>query len=289
MYPEELGRTIQIDLKNIAYLRFGRYSEYIDIISPFSRLYLILKGEGHIVINSQRIELKQKKIYLIPSYTPCSYFFNQDLEHIYIHTAITFEGGLSASNLFLMKNKTEATELCQNLFFRLLEINPSMETPHDDPHIYQTKPWINQKIKYRSPAHYFESIGILKQIYSNFVDSEINLNMSSLLKYNIQSILRFIQENLHSNIEVDELASRAYLSKDHFTRIFKSILGLPPCEFIMRKRIEKAQFLLLATNKTLCEIIEETNFKNAPYFSRMFRKYTSLTPGEYRRQSMHHI
>jgi AraC family transcriptional regulator len=76
----------------------------------------------------------------------------------------------------------------------------------------------------------------------------------------------------------------ACFSKDHFTRIFKSLLGMPPCEFIIRKRIEKAQLLLLTTDLSHTRIMEETGIRNASYFSRIFKKYTSYTPAVYRRQ-----
>jgi len=88
---------------------------------------------------------------------------------------------------------------------------------------------------------------------------------------------------------MEELSALANLSKDHFTRIFKSIVGIAPCEFIIRKRIEKAQFLLLTTDTTQSQIIEKTNFKSVSYFCRIFKKYTNYSPAEYRKQRIHPV
>ena len=59
---------------------------------------------------------------------------------------------------------------------------------------------------------------------------------------------------------------------------------MAPCEFIIRKRIEKAQFLLLTTDMSQDQIIGKTNFKSDSYFCRIFKKYTSYTPANYRKQ-----
>jgi transcriptional regulator GlxA family with amidase domain len=105
-----------------------------------------------------------------------------------------------------------------------------------------------------------------------------------MLKYNIQPILLYIRNNLQQNIKVDELADIACFSKDHFSRVFKNITGLAPCDYIISKRIERAQFLLLTTDLSQNQIIEQTGFRSASYFSRIFKKHTSYTPVQYRMQ-----
>ena len=276
--------SVRFELKNIAYLRFLQQSEYADIISPYSRMYLITEGSGHIVIGNQVIQLEAGFMCLIPSYVHCSYVFNKNLAHIYIHFRALLENGLTIYNFISFRNKIKATELSKMLFNRILELNPGLQLPHHDPHVYQTKPWMDKKPAFNSPGQRLETEGIIQQLFSGFISDEPRIDLASSLKYNIQEILVFIQDNLQNDIKIEQLAQISCLSKDHFTRIFKSIFGISPCEFIIRKRIEKSQFLLLTTDLPINRIIDETNFKNAPYFSRMFKKYTSLTPGVYRNQ-----
>ena len=284
MILSDENSKIRFELKNIAYLRFLQQSEYTDIISPYSRMYLITEGNGHVVIGNLTIQLEAGYLYLIPSFVHCSYVFNKDLAHIYIHFRALLENGLTIYNFISFRNKLKATELSKMLFNRILDLNPGLQLPHHDPHVYQTKPWMDKKPAFNSPGHKLETEGIIQQLFSGFVTDEPRIDLASGLKYNIQEILVFIQENLHNDIKIEQLAQISCLSKDHFTRIFKSIFGVSPCEFIIRKRIEKSQFLLLTTDLPMNRIIDETNFKNAPYFSRMFKKYTSLTPGVYRNQ-----
>jgi YesN/AraC family two-component response regulator len=51
------------------------------------------------------------------------------------------------------------------------------------------------------------------------------------------------------------------------------------------KRIERAQYLITTTNLSYIEIAEETGFENVSYFSKIFKKVTSLTPGQYKQQT----
>lgn len=284
MYSEEIGESIIFRLKNLAYLRFDQRGEYTNIISPFSRIYLITEGQGYLTIGHDQIKLEPGYIYLIPSYTSCSYVFEQGLCHYYIHVNEIMQNGLNLFNLYKVKNKIIASDITRKLFERLLTIIPDLQLPHMDPKVYQAKPWINQKVQYKTINQHLESIGIIRMIFSAFLEPEqISINTTNLLRHNMNQILLHIQDNLKNNISMEELAEMACISKDHFTRVFKALVGIPPCEFVIRKRIEKAKFLLLTTDMTPERIITETNFKNISYFSRMFKKYTNHTPTYFRK------
>lgn len=273
----------------MAYVRFDQPEHYLNINSPFTRLYLVSEGEGQLMIGNETIKLEAGYLYLIPSFTTCNYHFNEGLSHIYIHFNLSTDNGINIYNLFSIFNKISANDLDVHLFNRILELLPGLQLPHHDPMIYQTKPWMIKKTSYKSLGQHLESVGILKQLFSRFISEEHESNMSSFLNYKIQPILGYIQSNLNNDISIEELAGLANFSKDHFTRIFKSIIGMAPCEFIIRKRIEKAQFLLLTTALTQLQIIEKTNFKSISYFCRIFKKYTKYTPVEYRKQRIHSV
>jgi AraC-like DNA-binding protein len=285
MYSEQISESLTFHLRNIALLSFLQDSNYEDIISPFTRIYLITEGSGSLVIGNHKIPLEAGNLYLIPSFTACTYHFGAGLSHYYIHLSINQPNGLSPFSLYSIINRAEANEFDNKLFYRLTQINPGLELPHHHPNIYQTKLWLNKKVSYQTASQHLETIGILKQLFSRFLESQQSHAISGILKYNIQPILVYIQNNLQLDIKVDELANMACFSKDHFSRVFKSITGMAPCDYIIRKRIERAQFLLLTTAMRQREIIEQCGFKSASYFSRIFKKHTSYTPEKYRKQS----
>jgi AraC family transcriptional regulator len=164
MILNEGGSSVHFEMKNLAYLRFSQQSEYADIVSPYSRMYLITEGSGHIVIGNQHIELEAGYLYLIPSFVHCNYLFNKGLSHFYIHFRALMTNGMTIYNFISFRNKIRASELSKLLFNRLLEINPGLELPHHDPHVYQTKPWMDKKPVYHSPGKNWNP----KQSSSNF-------------------------------------------------------------------------------------------------------------------------
>jgi transcriptional regulator GlxA family with amidase domain len=95
---------------------------------------------------------------------------------------------------------------------------------------------------------------------------------------------RHIQLNLRGNLTVNYLASRANLHQDYFSRLFLKYTGQRPLTYLHEKRIERAQYLIATTTLSYIEIAEKTGFENLPHFSKIFKKVTSLTPGEYKKQ-----
>jgi AraC-like DNA-binding protein len=284
MYLEQTSESLMFHLQNVAFLSFEREEVYEDIISPFTRLYLVTEGCGSLVVGKDRIALEAGKLYQIPSFTSCSYHFGAGLSHYYIHFSIDQPNGLSPYSQFSIATRVEANELDYNLFSRLVHINPDLQLPHHHPNVYQTKPWMNKKVDFHTAGRHLETVGILKQLFSRFLEPGENYPVANILKYNIQPILLHIRNNLQQNITVEELACIACFSRDHFSRVFKAITGLTPCDYIISKRIERAQFLLLTTDLSQNQIIDQTGFRSASYFSRIFKKFTSYSPTQYRLQ-----
>ncbi|WP_279297671.1 helix-turn-helix domain-containing protein [Paraflavisolibacter caeni] len=70
-----------------------------------------------------------------------------------------------------------------------------------------------------------------------------------------------------------------------FFKTFFQYTGIRPLACLHEKRIERAQYLLTTTNMSYVEVATETGFENLPYFSRFFKKVTSLTPVQYKQQN----
>lgn len=283
MWHKNLSYSIQFDLNNIDLLRFDVDREYQRIISPFTRLYLIVEGTGWIKIEGEKIILEPGYLYLIPSFRTCSYHFCKGLVHYYVHFNAQANNGINTYNLYKTIRKVKAIELDYKLFERLLSINPGIEIPHHDPKIYQTKEWMNRKFNIRSTAHYNENRGILEQLFSRFILNEETMLISDIVRYNLAKIMDYIQANLSEPIEIKTLADMACLSRDHFIKVFKKAATIPPGAYIISKRVESAQFLLLTTDLPIKKIIEETGFKSFSYFSRVFKKHTYFSPMEYKK------
>lgn len=84
------------------------------------------------------------------------------------------------------------------------------------------------------------------------------------------------------NITVAECAEFCNMSKSHFARVFKHVAGMPPVQFMLAIRIERAKELLTFTDKTIAEIGEASGFRDQNYFARTFKKVTGMSPKQYR-------
>ncbi|MGI6529472.1 MAG: AraC family transcriptional regulator [Clostridia bacterium] len=101
----------------------------------------------------------------------------------------------------------------------------------------------------------------------------------------LKPVIDYIEENVDFYIDIDYLANIAGLSKSRFQIKFKEYTGYPPREYIMRKKVERARELLDSSDLTITEIAHMLCFSSSQYFSTVFKKYTNVTPAEYKNNS----
>lgn len=92
----------------------------------------------------------------------------------------------------------------------------------------------------------------------------------------------YINENLEKDLTLSEIATSVGMSPYHFARAFKQITGLPPHQYLIKRRIEKAKSLLTQTNLAIAEIAYRVGFASQSHFTTLFRKHTTTTPKAYR-------
>ena len=79
-------------------------------------------------------------------------------------------------------------------------------------------------------------------------------------------------------------AEKLNITSTHFRRLFKSMCGLPPQQFLLQNRLRKAAQLLCSGNAPIKEVAFLAGWDNVFYFSRLFREQYQLSPGNYRRE-----
>lgn len=82
-------------------------------------------------------------------------------------------------------------------------------------------------------------------------------------------------------LDLEGLAAAAGLSKYHFLRVFHATYGVTPAEYISRRRIERAQDLLRATNLTVTEVCHAVGFSSLGSFSSRFRSVVGESPSDF--------
>lgn len=98
----------------------------------------------------------------------------------------------------------------------------------------------------------------------------------------IAKVHDYIHQFLHEELSLTKLAGLVYLSPPYFSRLYKQITGQGLLDYINETRINQAKLLLKTTDRKIHEIASDVGLESAPYFTRLFRKKTGLTPQEYR-------
>ncbi len=99
-------------------------------------------------------------------------------------------------------------------------------------------------------------------------------------------VIAYIKQHLSDTISIEELSSKAYMSKSTFYRAFKRELGLSPIEFILQEKMMMAKKLLINSSEKIASISAETGFQDVNYFIRLFKKMEGVTPKQYRLNSL---
>ena len=93
----------------------------------------------------------------------------------------------------------------------------------------------------------------------------------------------FIDTHFSENIDLDNISDEAYFSKFHFIRLFKTIYGKTPHQYLTTVRIENAKELL-QNEISVSDVCFAVGFDSISSFTALFKRYTKLSPSEYSRQ-----
>jgi AraC-like DNA-binding protein len=104
----------------------------------------------------------------------------------------------------------------------------------------------------------------------------------------MQTVIDHINANLDKPLPVSELAKVGGLSRAHFSRVFADSEGLPPAEFVLQQRMQRAAKLLTkAAFIPVKEVAIMSGFDDANYFSKAFRRIYGINPTEFRTTGMY--
>jgi AraC family transcriptional regulator len=99
-----------------------------------------------------------------------------------------------------------------------------------------------------------------------------------LSKSTLQQVTEYINEHLHQDVKLNELAAIAQMSPYHFLRLFKQSLGVTPHQYILQRRIEKAKCLLQHGELSIADVAARVGFCDQSHFTRYFKRIVGVTP-----------
>lgn len=129
-------------------------------------------------------------------------------------------------------------------------------------------------------AHYIQN-------YSNYPDLQNkNFTHSKFDQQQINAVDAYIEKNIGSHISVDNLADLLGYSKFYFLREFKKVVGETPYQYLLKKRLEKAQMLLLLSNDNIVSVSDELGFTDQAHFTKLFKREFGVTPAQFQKDGL---
>ena len=104
-----------------------------------------------------------------------------------------------------------------------------------------------------------------------------------LCPWQIRKVTSYIDAHLAHSIRNEDLALLARLNPSYFGRAFRNSFGEPPHEYVIRRRVERAQGLMLSTDAPLSEIALNCGLADQSHLTRLFRRIVGDSPRAWRR------
>ncbi len=112
---------------------------------------------------------------------------------------------------------------------------------------------------------------------------QLTISVGGLGPWQKRRATELLRENLAGRIRLSQLAQECGLSVSHFARSFKATFGVTTHRWLVQRRIERSQELLIHTLDSLADIADLAGFADQAAFTRTFHQVVGLSPGRWRR------
>ena len=256
-----------------------------DISSPFIRLFYVKEGRAVFHMPQGDLTLSAGHIYMIPTYLPHAYECEPGLEFYYLFVFQTIH---TASDIFEQYNfpiEVKSNEATQLLFENYCTLYPQLSLPSKDADAFLNHMAYRDYITAYMHMEEYERMqlhGLVEILFSYFMKHAVPKPI--VRDARIARIVDYVNNTISEPMTVEGLADIACVTKSHLIKIFGKTLGETPLQYVIRKKIQHAQTLLLTTDMPVNAIAAKVGFRDTSYFIRLFKKNLGFTPNEYRQE-----
>jgi AraC-like DNA-binding protein len=276
---EKLGADIDALIHCVEF-RQSHFTSPFHIHDEFELIF-IQKGTGKLYVGNNMTNFKDGELFLFSPGLPHCFYNANELErgnHSSQAVVILFRKDFLGNGFY---HKTEGKTLG-----RLIEKSDyGIQFLSYSDQLVNRIQTLNQKQNLEKLASFLFILNELAakknmRLLINNRNSIVASNLSD--SKTINNVIQYVAENFQDDISFSQAASIARMQKAAFCRFFKRKTKKTFTELVNEVRTTHAQKLLTETDKTVGEIAFECGYKNLSYFNRLFKQYTTLTPGGFR-------
>lgn len=237
----------------------------LDYTPDYNKFYLICDGEGWLKIGDKEYAPKPGQLFLMPQGVKQSYSYTDGPRFTKYWCHFTAKVG-------------------ENNLFNLLKVPVFLESGVDDEPKRLFRELLSCESDTSLTAPLLVKAAMMKLIayYVEHAATAVAGVEPAAVSKPLQAVIEYIHHNYYRNLTIDELAECAHLHPNYFIRVFKRHFGTSPIQYVNRKRIEEAKWLLTSTNLLLAEIGANVGISDISYLSKLFKSSTGLSPTAYR-------
>lgn len=161
-----------------------------------------------------------------------------------------------------------ATNHVEQMGVQRSELEPVLLRPYEEVHKYET---------------IFDLRSWVGRIFDSFVD-HLTRHKTGRYRNIVAVAIQYMQEHYAQDLKLEDVAGQVYVTPNYFSRVFKEETGEHFSEWLNKLRVEKAKQLLKDVGLKVYEVAERVGYNDYKYFAHIFKKYTGITPKQYRNE-----
>ncbi|MFS0661123.1 AraC family transcriptional regulator [Niallia alba] len=236
----------------------------------------VTTGSCEITVNEQTFILKEKEFIFLDSFIPHKLMVSQQCTLLNIEFLV--EDAISDFDLEPLKNASVS-------YREISLIKPMFIVSNDSRSLgYAIKDLINLMTNANSDPSEIKFLTniLFQRMILELFHSLASEKSAKGIRY-INKAITFIQNNLEDDLSIPKIAGEVGINKSYLHQLFKDYTSYSIGEFLSKKRLERACFLLINSNKSITEIAFQAGFNSRQYFSNTFEKNLSISPRDYRK------
>ena len=232
----------------------------------WDQILFCASGSGTLEYDKKEVKISAGDYFFLPKDKPHAYYPDRELWDV---RWTAFEGSI-----------------CDEILVRFGMTAPIVITPSDE--TIMERIFDKMVISQENDILYCDYIcsGLIYDYLIEFhrlMDADADSSRSRQLSMLLPA-LRYMHDNFRRDVSMTQLSELIGVTPQHFCRVFRRTMNVRPNEFLTQIRLDEAKLLLAKRDVSVSDAAEKSGFRNAGYFSTVFRKHEGVSPAEYKKR-----